>query len=143
MVSFVMMVSVISLYLTRVSTSCSFDSRGHGRGCVAAAVSHRASFNGLADSDPVRTREYVATLTVSEQGLMRKALNGALFTNDSVCHFSSSGTTACQFCGEEDSRKHRFWQCKVFDIDRMNVSPDFWQHFESDVSTNCLPLMLR
>ncbi len=97
--------------------------------CVNSMVSHRSSFQGLASSDPVTTRAFVATLSVSEQGLMRKALNGALFTNDSVCHFSHSGTTVCQFCGEEDSRFHRFWQCKVFSDVRKVDLPGFWDSF--------------
>ena len=85
---------------------------------VASTVSHRASFQGLATCDPVSTREFLQTLSVADQGLMRKALNGALFTNDSVCYFSSHGSTCCQFCGEPDSRMHRFWHCKVFDDER-------------------------
>ena len=97
--------------------------------CVSSMVSHRSSFQGLAFSDPETTRAFVATLPVSEQGLMRKALNGALFTNDSVCHFSHSGTTVCQFCGEEDSRLHRFWQCKVFSDARKVDLPGFWDSF--------------
>ena len=97
--------------------------------CVSSMVSHRSYFQGLAFSDPETTRAFVATLPVSEQGLMRKALNGALFTNDSVCHFSHSGTTVCQFCGEEDSRLHRFWQCKVFSDARKVDLPGFWDSF--------------
>ncbi len=93
--------------------------------CVAAVVSHRASFEGLATCDPVVTREFLASLPVNEQGIMRKSLNGALFTNDSLYHFSTSGSTVCQFCGEEDSRWHRFWKCQVFSDDRKVDIPGF------------------
>ncbi len=98
---------------------------------VASTVSHRASFAGLADCDPISTREYVDSLPVAEQGLMRKSLNGALFTNDSVCYFSSTGSSVCQFCGEEDSRLHRYWHCKVFTEERVVRLPGFWEAFES------------
>lgn len=99
--------------------------------CVASSVSHRATFQGLEISDPVLTREFVSSLSVCDQGLMRKALNGALFTNDSLCYFSQSGSSVCPFCGEEDSRFHRFWQCKVFTDDRVVQLPGFWDDFDS------------
>ena len=99
--------------------------------CVAAIVAHRSSFDGLAECDPVLTRELLVALPVCEQGLMRKALNGALFTNDSVCYFSSSGSTMCQFCGAVDSRWHRFWECEVFSAFREIDVPGFWDAISS------------
>ena len=96
---------------------------------VAATVAHRPTFEGLASCDPVSTREFLKALSVSDQGLMRKALNGALFTNDSLCYFSSTGSTVCQFCGEVDSKLHRFWQCQVFSADRQIEDPGFWEVF--------------
>ena len=94
--------------------------------CVAAVVAHRSTFDGLAECDPALTREFLSVLPVCEQGLMRKSLNGALFTNDSVCHFSTSGSTCCQFCGAIDSRWHRFWECEVFAESRVVDIPGFW-----------------
>ena len=98
---------------------------------VAAAVSHRATFEGLSTCDPVATRAFVKSLTLPEQGLMRKSLNGALFTNDSLCYFSDSGSAVCQFCGGADSRLHRFWHCPVFAEDRVMSFPGFWNVFPS------------
>ena len=96
---------------------------------VAATVSHRQSFDGLACCDAVSTREFVRQLSVTEQGLMRKALNGALFTNDSLCYFSNTGSHVCQFCGADDSRMHRFWHCPVFSGVRQVDCPGFWEAF--------------
>ena len=94
---------------------------------VASEVAHRSSFTGLAQSDPVATRRYMSTLSVSDQGLFRKALNGAHFTHDAVCHYSTSGATVCEFCGAQDSRYHRFWDCQVFASDRSHCTHAFWK----------------
>lgn len=103
---------------------------------VAATVSHRDTFAGLSTCDPVATRDFVKSLSLTDQGLMRKALNGALFTNDSLCYFSDHGSNVCQFCGEADSRLHRFWHCRVFATERAISIPGFWENFSS------LPLSL-
>ena len=81
---------------------------------VSSAVSHRKSFQGLEQSDFHATRAFVKSLDVTDQGLFRKALNGARFTNDMVYHYSETGSLCCEFCGAPDSRYHRFWECPVF-----------------------------
>lgn len=81
---------------------------------VSASVCSRPCFQGLHHVDPEATRAFLRTLNVVDQGLYRKALNGANFTNDSVCYFSAEGSTKCTFCGATDSRHHRFWKCPVF-----------------------------
>ena len=98
---------------------------------VAASVSHRATFAGLSTCDPVATRDFVKSLSLTDQGLMRKALNVALFSNDSLCYFSDHGSNVCQFCGEVDSRLHRFWHCRVFANERVVSLPGFWAIFPS------------
>ena len=71
---------------------------------VADAVFHRKTFHGLCDCDPAATRKFLLSLDLCDQGLFKKALNGAHFTQDAICHWSSTGTTCCEFCGETDSR---------------------------------------
>ena len=88
---------------------------------VSAAVQHRQCFQGLSEADAKSTRRFVSTLTVQDQGLMRKALNGASFTNDSQCYYTTSGSSQCEFCGQPDSRLHRFWKCPVFEPSRRAV----------------------
>ena len=88
---------------------------------VASKVSHRPCFEGLHRSDPVSTRAFLKLLPVQEQGLFRKILNGAAFTNDILYHFSESGCTTCKFSGQQDSRMHRFWVCPAFANERANV----------------------
>ena len=93
---------------------------------VASAVAHRPSFAGLENIDPAATRRFLLSLPPAEQGLFRKALNGAHFTQDALCHWSTSGSTVCEFCGGQDSRHHRFWECSVFDSCREHCTQDFW-----------------
>lgn len=97
--------------------------------CVAAAVAHRKSFDGLSDSDPAATRRFLRSLDVSDQGLFRKALNGAHFTHDAICHWSDTGASVCEFCGAADSRQHRFWECPIFNSERLHCTDDFWAIF--------------
>ena len=92
---------------------------------VGSAVSHRKTFTGLSLSDFHATRTFVKSLDVTDQGLFRKALNGAHFTNDLVYHYSDTGSLCCEFCGSLDSRYHRFWECPVFQDDRKHCPPEF------------------
>ncbi len=51
---------------------------------VSSTVAHRPSFQGLERSDFQPTRTFLQGLDPVDQGLFRKALNGAHFTNDMV-----------------------------------------------------------
>ncbi len=109
----------------------SFPELVHRVGCawtyvVSSEVSHRKSFEGLEKCDPFATRRFLKSLQVGDQGLFRKALNGAHFTQDALCHWTASGSTTCEFCGCEDSRYHRFWQCPVFESERAHCDHSFW-----------------
>ena len=91
---------------------------------VASEVQYRPCFQGLVNVDARTTRAYLSKLSVSDQALFRKALNGASFTNDSQCYYTASGTSKCEYCGQDDSRYHRFWICPVFEECRSHVSSD-------------------
>lgn len=97
---------------------------------VAASVQYRPCFTGLVEVDAPSTRAFLATLSCSEQALFRKALNGASFTNDSQCYYSDSGSTICEYCGQDDSRFHRFWRCPVFEPYRQKVPLDVRERIE-------------
>ena len=91
---------------------------------VASKIATRPCFEGIHRADVWETRRYLSLLPKADQGLFRKALNGAAFTNDILCHFTETGSTACSFCGAVDSRMHRFWQCPVFASERQSLSQD-------------------
>ena len=112
--------------------------------CVCAQVSHRKTFEGLQDCDPSATRAYLNTLTVGDRGLMRKALNGAHFTNDAMCYFTENGSTSCEYCGGTDSRFHRFWECEVFKHHRQSCPTEIREHIEQlPLSLTCHGWRLR
>ncbi len=92
---------------------------------IAAKMADRPCFAGIGQADPIRTRKFLELLPLTEQGLYRKALNGAAFTNDVLCHFNESGSDLCKFCGATDSRKHRFWVCPAFAAERSVAPQDF------------------
>lgn len=72
-------------------------------------------------------RKFLSMLPLQDEGLFRKALNGAAFTNDVLCHFNETGSDLRKFRGERDSRKHRFWACPAFHAERSELSADFLQ----------------
>lgn len=72
-------------------------------------------------------RKFLSLLPLQDEGLFRKALNGAAFTNDVLCHFNETGSDLRKFRGERDSRKHRFWACPAFHAERSELSADFLQ----------------
>lgn len=91
---------------------------------VASKVVGRSCFDQLHRADTLGTRAFLSSLSVSEQGLFRKVLNGAAFTNDILYHFTDSGSTTCCFCNAQDSRMHRFWHCPAFVAERRSLPPD-------------------
>lgn len=72
-------------------------------------------------------RKFLSMLPLQDQGLFRKALNGAAFASDVLCHFNDTGSDLCKFRGERDSRKHRFWACPAFHAEKSELSADFLQ----------------
>lgn len=92
---------------------------------VAAKMEARPCFQGLRCADPKSTRRFLSLLPLPEQGLYRKALNGAAFTNDVLCYFNDTGCNLCKFCGAVDSRKHRFWKCPAFGAERSFLPEGF------------------
>eukprot|EP00438_Fugacium_kawagutii_P033866 Skav201111 [mRNA] locus=scaffold185:91068:95178:+ [translate_table: standard] len=89
---------------------------------VAEAVSHRTCFNGLEWADVGETRAFLAMLDPSDAGAFRKLLNGAEYTGDAAKHWNEHSDSSCKYCGCEDSRYHRFWQCDAFREARAAVS---------------------
>ena len=74
----------------------------------------RKTMTGIQNADARLTTQCLATLPANNVGLMRCALNGTQFTNDSLVHSGLVSTSACKFCGEPDSAKHRHWHCSFF-----------------------------
>ena len=91
---------------------------------AAAAVADRPIFQGLEIADSRDTRKFLKSLSQQDQGIFRKSLNGAHFTNDALCYFNSTGSNKCAYCQHEDSRYHRYWECPVFEPNRVLCPPE-------------------
>ena len=92
---------------------------------IAAGVVDRPIFQGLEQADSRDTRVFLKSLDQQDQAIFRKSLNGAHFTNDALCYFSSSGSSMCTFCMQsKDSRYHRYWECPVFEPQRKECPPE-------------------
>lgn len=52
------------------------------------------------------------SLAPDELGFIRTAQNGTFFTNDSLIHSGVVETECCKFCQQNDSIKHRHWECE-------------------------------
>jgi len=78
---------------------------------VAARVAHRPSFGAFAQVDVRHTRQDYLAASGFDQGVLRKFLNGASFTNAHAYRWSATGDDKCLLCGQADSSWHRLWTC--------------------------------
>lgn len=78
---------------------------------VASRVQHRASFAEFAQVDIRATRQDYLLSSGFDQGVLRKHLNGASFTNAHAYRWSETGNDKCLLCGSLDSNWHRLWEC--------------------------------
>lgn len=78
---------------------------------LASRIKHRKSFRGFECVDLPATRNTYQAFPPYEQGILRKHLHGATFTNEHVHHWSETGSAVCAHCGNLDSAFHRLWTC--------------------------------
>ena len=93
---------------------------------VSAQVRHRPGLSDLDLVDPVRTRNWLQSLEVSDQAMVRKLLTGAHITQDGKHHCQEIDSDVCLYCHCSDSRYHRFWICPAFESCRCHVSNALW-----------------
>lgn len=74
----------------------------------------RPGFSGLGDVDRTTTFAKFNTWTVEQRGVLRAAMNGTFYTNDALVHAGHVDTKSCPFCGAQDSKYHRMWECSHF-----------------------------
>eukprot|EP00438_Fugacium_kawagutii_P012001 Skav213762 [mRNA] locus=scaffold3859:178163:189230:+ [translate_table: standard] len=93
---------------------------------VGCSVAHRHHFDEFHRVDPVETRAWLQLLSRDDAGTFRTLLNGTFFTSDSAKHWND-GDDTCKFCECSDGRFHRFWQCGLFDAQRLQIPSDVWE----------------
>lgn len=91
---------------------------------VASRVVHRASFRGFENVDVVSTRSAYHAYSGFDQGVLRKFLHGANFTNEHAKHWSESKDDKCLMCGQLDSAWHRLWECSGSSALRQGLPED-------------------
>ena len=98
---------------------------------VGMSVEHRKGFHGLANVDPVCTRECLQQHDEEAAGLVRVVLNGTFFTKDAKSRIRDNQDDKCDLCGERDSVLHRHWECPGLASFRAQVPPIVWEHIDS------------
>ena len=91
---------------------------------VASNVRHRPDFAGFSQVDVSATRRDVFSRPPTDQGILRRCLNGTTNTFDVVSHWSDSGIHTCPECGSDDSLAHRLWECPFVADLRSNLPPE-------------------
>ena len=81
---------------------------------MAAMVSHRASFSGLAGADIDEVLRAIKLHGESDQVYLRCALDGTLYTDTHKLKADRGRQSLCQYCGELDGFQHCLWECPEF-----------------------------
>ena len=89
---------------------------------VGRIISARPGFEGMATVDVHASVAHLRDLPEMDQGVLRVALNGTFYTNDSLKHIQQTECDACGFCGAADGIMHRNWNCPFFASARTHCS---------------------
>ena len=81
----------------------------------------RKTMDGLQNADARLTQQCLRSIPVSGLGLMRCALNGTQFTYDALVHTGAVATAQCQFCQQNDSQRHRHWECSFLQRHQIKI----------------------
>ena len=75
----------------------------------------RKTMKQLSKACVATTLKEYETWNPEEQGVLRCALNGTLYTHDALVHTGKVECSTCRFCNQTDSIRHRHWECPHFD----------------------------
>lgn len=95
---------------------------------VLHVVSQRKSFVGLWKCSPSLTHKTWPDQP-GDSSLLRTCLNGTFYTADHLRFRPEHEAKQCPFCGMEDSRKHRHWECAELQEARAFCPPDISNTF--------------
>lgn len=87
----------------------------------------RETFGGLSTCDVRMTIGNHTAWQPDEQGILKCALNGTLYTNDVLQYTSKVDSDKCTFCNQPDSIKHRHFECPFFAAERAKVPLSVWE----------------
>ena len=98
----------------------------------------RKTMTGLSSACVQTTLKEFDTWNPAEQGILRCALNGTLYTNDAIVHTGKVDNALCMFCQQQDSIKHRHWECEFFEDLRASCMSNLVGDFQT--FPDCLTL---
>ena len=81
---------------------------------VQQRCTSRHTFEGLEEADPHLTHSALKRLPPQAQAFTRVSLNGTFYTNNALRHAGQADHSTCDFCGQEDSIRHRLMACPHF-----------------------------
>ena len=90
---------------------------------IGGIAADRKGFDGLHRVDWSLAHSTSDLFDADSLGLLRGTMNGTFYTRDVQRHMGFAPDTSCPFCGELDSRQHRFWECVHFASSRMQIAP--------------------
>lgn len=88
--------------------------------------SMRKTMKNLSKACVASTMKDFETWNSEEQGVLRCALNGTLYTHDALIHTGKVEGANCKYCDAPDSIRHRHWECPHFE--------DLWETCLSKIS---------
>ena len=87
---------------------------------VRDTLVHRNGLAGLAIPDPVITSRALGRFTASQQKVLVKHVSGAFQTAAMKSRWDHTLTDSCPWCGQPETRRHRFLECSAFQTLRMH-----------------------
>ena len=89
---------------------------------IAQQAAKRKDFAGIQNVDVALSFSNWKSHPPDAQGYLRVLMNGS-----QICanrHYADAETCQCKFCGEQDSVKHRHWECEGTAESRKQLRPD-------------------
>ena len=81
---------------------------------LQCAVAHRASFQGINQTDLDELAVALSRFGACDQAYLRSSLDGTLYTDVHKDKQERSKSSRCTFCHAIDSFQHRVWHCPAF-----------------------------
>ena len=90
---------------------------------VAGEMAHRKTFKGLGNANVIITKNNWPNNPM-DAAILRRCLNGTFVTSDRRKYHADDNSTLCPFCSQEDSQKHRHWECTELEQARLDCPPE-------------------
>ena len=91
---------------------------------VSSQVKGRQDLDSLHLADVRETLSWIRVLPLADKALVRKILNGAIFTAEYQSKWDAHTSSECPFCFCTDSRFHRWWECEALESARGGFTDD-------------------